>query len=90
MIILYYCAQISRARSGTLTVALDSGQTLSIPASKVTFNPHTKGGEEEDADEETCEEKQRRETALALGNLRYPGTTHSGGATGTASPTTRR
>ncbi|XP_003728893.2 sodium bicarbonate cotransporter 3 isoform X2 [Strongylocentrotus purpuratus] len=31
--------QVTRARTGTLTIALESGQTLTVPAEKVTYNP---------------------------------------------------
>lgn len=30
---------MTRARTGTLTIALESGQTLTVPAEKVTYNP---------------------------------------------------
>ena len=85
-----YLFQRFRARSGTLTVELENGGALSIPASKVTFNPHTKGGLDED-EEDDPEAERRRQTAMALGNLRYSGTTHPKGYhENTTSPTTRR
>ncbi|XP_041470500.1 electroneutral sodium bicarbonate exchanger 1-like isoform X3 [Lytechinus variegatus] len=31
--------QVTRARTGTLTIALESGQTLTVPAEKVTYTP---------------------------------------------------
>ncbi|XP_033628875.1 sodium bicarbonate cotransporter 3-like [Asterias rubens] len=37
----------TRTRSGTLTVALESGQMLSIPAGRVTFNPAKDGKDAE-------------------------------------------
>ncbi|XP_071488060.1 electroneutral sodium bicarbonate exchanger 1-like [Diadema antillarum] len=34
--------QVTRARTGTLTIALESGQTLTVPAEKVTYTPRDK------------------------------------------------
>ncbi|XP_038073994.1 electroneutral sodium bicarbonate exchanger 1-like [Patiria miniata] len=54
----------TRARSGTLTIALESGQMLSIPAGKVTFNP---GGS--DQEDEALPQEEGMGTSHVLRNL---------------------